>query len=306
LTFLELYERIKKGKFMTLKTINNLLALSIISISIFVSAFSFFSNNVVYENKIIQTINGNNIVLYGKGIYYNDSISIASQARAQDLVTLVVGIPLLMTSLLLSINKSLRGKLLLTGTIGYFLYTYTSYSFLAYYNKFFLLYVLLMSLSFFCFIINFTSPELKNLKKNIKQKFPKTFVGTFLIIIGVFLLILWLGRIIPSLNKIPAELEHYTTMVIQAMDLGFIVPLGILSGILLFQSKSLGYLLSSVIIIKGTTLLLALVMIIIFMIFSGVTVNIIEIIVFPLFSILCIVSLIIILKNIDEKRQNVA
>ena len=291
---------------MTLKTINNMLVLSIIIVSIFVSAFGFFSNNAVYENKIIKTISGDNIVLYGKGLYYNDSISLASQARAQDLVTLIVGIPLLIISLLLSIKNSLRGKLLLTGTIGYFLYTYTSYSFLAYYNKFFLLYVLLMSLSFFCFIINFTSSEFKNLEKNINQKFPKTFIGIFLIIIGLFLLILWLGRIVPSINRVPAELEHYTTMVIQAMDLGFIVPLGILSGILLLKNKVLGFLLASVIIIKGTTLLLALVMMIIFMIFSGVNVNIIEIIVFPLFSILCIVSLIIILKNIDEKRQTSA
>jgi len=285
---------------MTLKTINNSLVISIIIISIFVSAFSFFSNNMVYENKIVKTLNGDDIVLYGKGLYYNDSISLASQARAQDLVTLIVGIPLLIISLLLTIKNSLRGKLLLTGTIGYFLYTYTSYSFLAFYNKFFLLYVLLMSLSFFCFIINFTSPELKNLEKNINQKFPRTFIGTFLIIIGVFLLLLWLGRIVPSINHVPAELEHYTTMVIQALDLGFIVPLGILSGILLFKKKILGYLLASVIIVKGTTLLLALVMMIIFMILSGVKVNIIEIIVFPIFSILCIVSLFIILKNIER------
>ena len=290
---------------MTLKTINNILVFSIIIISIFVSAFSFFSNNTVHENKTIQTINGDNIILYGKGVYYNDSISLALQAKAQDLVTLIVGIPLLITSLLLSAKNSLRGKLLLTGTIGYFLYTYTSYSFLVFYNKFFLLYVLLMSLSFFCFIINFTSHELKNLDNYINQKLPRTFIGSFLIIIGIFLLLLWLGKIVPSINQIPEELEHYTTMVIQAMDLGFIVPLGILSGILLFKNKTLGYLLASIIIVKGTTLLLALVMMIIFMSFSGVSVNIIEIIVFPLFSILCIVSLIIIFKNIDEKGKPV-
>jgi len=283
---------------MASKKVNYSLVLLIIIISIFVSAFGFFSNKVVYENKTVQTINGDNVVLYGKGVYYNDSISVASQAIAQDLVTLVVGCPLLIISLLLSIKNSLRGKLLLTGTIGYFLYTYTSYSFLAFYNKFFLFYVILMSLSFFCFIINFTSPELKNLVNHIKPKFPGIFIGIFLIIIGVFLLILWLGRIIPSINKLPAELEHYTTMVIQAMDLGFIVPVAILAGILLFKRKTLGYLLSSIVIVKGTTMLLALVMMIIFMIISGVTVNIIEIMVFPLFSILCIVSLIIILKNI--------
>ena len=268
-----------------------------------VSSYSFFSNKVVYENKVIQTINGNNVTLYGKGLYYNDSVSLASQARAQDIITLIVGIPFLIISLILSNKNSLKGKLLLTGTTGYFLYTYCSYSFLAFYNGFFLLYVVLMSLSFFCFIINFTSPELKNLEKHSTKKFPKKIVGIFLIIIGAFLLALWLGRIVPSINRIPAELEHYTTFVIQAMDLGFIVPLAILAGVLLIKNRSLGYLLASVIIVKGTTMLLALVMMIVFMISSGVTVNIIEIMVFPLFAVICILCLCLILKNMDQKER---
>ena len=284
---------------MTKKIINNVLVLSIMVLAIIASSFGFFSNKMVYENKIIQTISGENVILYGKGLYYNDSVSLASQARAQDIITLIAGIPLLIISLVLSNKKSLRGKLLLTGTIGYFLYTYCSYSFLAYYNKFFLLYVLLMSLSFFGFIINFTSPELKNLEKHVTHKFPKKFMGIFLMIIGFFLLIMWLGRIIPSIKQTPVELEHYTTMVIQAMDLGFIVPLGFLAGILLIKNNSLGYLLGSVIIVKGTTLLLALLMMIIFMITAGVTVNIVEIIIFPLFAVICIFCLFAILRNID-------
>jgi hypothetical protein len=62
---------------------------------------------------------------------------------------------------------------------------------------------------------------------------------------------MWLGRIIPSYNnKIVAGLEHYTTLVIQALDLGFIVPVAIISGILLIKNNSLGYLLAPIIIIK--------------------------------------------------------
>ena len=65
----------------------------------------------------------------------------------------------------------------------------------------------------------------------------------------------------------------------------------------------MGYLLASVIIVEGTTLLLALVMMIIFMVISGANVSIVEIIVFPLFSILYIISLIVILKNIEKLSQ---
>jgi len=283
---------------MQAKITNNILVLMVIIISLIVTLYGFFSNNTIYENRTFQTIDGETVPLFGKGLYYKDSVSGASQAKAQDIVTLVIGIPLLAISLILSNKGSIKIKLLLTGTIGYFLYTYTSYSFLLVYNKFFLLYVALMSLSFFCFIINITSPELKELEKHFKPNFPKNYIGIFSIIIGVFIGLLWLGRILPSLGKAPDELEHYTTLVIQAMDLGFIVPVALLSGILILKSKSLGYLLSSIIIIKGATLLMAIVAMIIFMVFSGVNVSIIEITLFPIFAIICIVNFFVIFKNI--------
>jgi hypothetical protein len=283
---------------MQTKTLNNILVSFIIIISLIAAIYGFFSNEIVYENKTFQTIDGETVTLYGKGLYYKDSVSAASQARAQDIVTLFAGIPLLIVSLLLSNKNSIRGKLLLTGTIGYFLYTYTSYSFLTMYNKFFLLYVMLMSLSFFSFIINITSAELKELEKHFRQYFPRKYIGIITIIIGVLIGLLWLGRILPSLEKVPDGLEHYTTLVIQAMDLGFIVPVALLSGILLLKNKSLGYLLSSIIIIKGTTLLLAIVVMIIFMIFSGVNVSIVEMALFPIFAIFCAINLFIIFRNV--------
>jgi len=280
------------------KTVNNFLVLLIIILSLIVTLYGLLSNNTVYKNKTFQTIDGKAVTLYGKGLYYKDSVSGASQAKAQDIVTIIIGIPLLVISLILSNKDSIKVKLLLTGTIGYFLYTYTSYSFLLIYNKFFLLYVALMSLSFFCFILNISSPELKELEKHFKPNFPKKYIGIFSIVIGIFVGLLWLGRILPSLGKAPDELEHYTTLVIQAMDLGFMVPVALLSGILILKNRSLGYLLSSIIIIKGTTLLLAIVAMIIFMVFSGVNVSIIEIILFPIFAIICIINFFIIFKNI--------
>jgi len=283
---------------MSIKAVNNTLVILIIIFGSIASIYGFFSNNIVFENKTFQTINGETVTLYGKGLYYNDSISMVPQARAQDIVTLIIGIPLLIISLILLNKNSLKGRLLLTGTIGYFLYTYTSYSFLVSYNKFFLLYVALMSLSFFCFIINFTSNELKNLDVHFKQKFPKKYIGIFTIIVGAFICFLWLGMIIPSIDKAPAVLEQYTTLVIQALDLGFIFPVSILSGVLLLLNKSLGYLLAPVVIVKGATLLLAVAMMAVFQVLSGVNISIIEMIMFPIFAIICIINLGIILKNI--------
>jgi hypothetical protein len=284
---------------MTLNKTKNILVILVIILSIVASVYGFFSNNVVHENKTFLSINEETVNIYGKGLYYNDSVSMASQARAQDIITLIVCVPLLIMSLIFANKNSLRGKLLLTGVLGYFLYTYTSYSFLSMYNKFFLIYVVLMSLSFFAFAINITSDELKLLKKHFKQNLPRKYIGGFLFFLGIGICFMWLGRIMPSFNNNNvAGLEHYTTLVIQALDLGFIVPVAIISGILLIKNDSLGYFLAPIIIIKGTTLLLAIITMIIFMVNAGVTVSIIEIIMFPLFTVLCVYNLYLVMKNI--------
>ena len=281
-----------------------LLVLCIVILSIIVSIYGIFSNDGTGEYQI-TSFRGEEITIYGKGIYQNDSIALVSQGIPQDIVTLIVGVPLLLISLIFARKGLLKGRLLLTGTLGYFLYTYISYTFLLMYNSFFLIYVALMSASFFAFVLAMLSIDIKELKSSFNPQLPVKLIGGFQIFIGVALLFLWLGRIVPSLiNKtIPFGLEHYTTLVIQAMDLGFIVPTAILSGILIIYRSPFGYLLSSVVIIKGITMLTAISAMIIGMAYAGVEMSPIEMALFPMFNLVIIYILYILLKNIDEKKH---
>jgi hypothetical protein len=58
--------------------------------------------------------------------------------KAGDAVTLVLGLPAPIFSLLCYQRGSMRGGLLLAGTLGYFLYNYGSMAFGAAYNQLFL------------------------------------------------------------------------------------------------------------------------------------------------------------------------
>src|SRR5512135_545665 len=60
---------------------------------------------------------GEQDIINGHGLYYYDTISTAAQMQGNDLVTLVVGLPLLGLATWLSFRGSLRGRLLLTGTL---------------------------------------------------------------------------------------------------------------------------------------------------------------------------------------------
>ncbi|MDD2534494.1 MAG: hypothetical protein PHC86_07325 [Eubacteriales bacterium] len=246
-----------------------------------------------------QAITGETVQIYGEGIYRHDSVSTVAQGKASDLITLVVAVPLLILSIILTNRRSFRGKLLLSGTLGYFLYTYMSYTFLWTYNPFFIVYVILMSLSLFAFILCLSDFDLKSLPAQFNPRLPVKFLGGYQIFIAVVIGMLWLGKILPSVlsDTMPVGLEHYTTLVIQGMDLGFLVPSGILSGLLLMKKKPLGYLLSSVLIMKSITMLTAISAMLVNMMRHNVQVSLIERIIFPAINLVAIVAMFILLKN---------
>lgn len=280
------------------------LSMIIITLSVFAAGYGLFSQGGQGEYSF-TTIRGDTVQIDGRGVYSYESISMAAQARAQDGVTLFLGIPLLTLSLIMTVKGRIKGRLLLTGTLGYFLYTFASYCFLAMYNFLFLIYVVLFSASFFAFILTITSFDKHVLATYFKPDLPTKWIGAFLWFIGFAIALLWLGKIVNPLMEgtTPDGLEHYTTLTIQALDLAIIVPLSAIAGYLVIRKQSMGYLLASVVIIKGSTLLTAITAMLGAMIYAGATISPVEVVVFPVFNIGIIILLIILLSNVREPHK---
>ncbi|WP_244440872.1 hypothetical protein [Neobacillus jeddahensis] len=275
-------------------------------LSLVVTLYAIFSNQGAGEYKY-KSIFGETVSIYGKGLYQHDSVTMATQALAQDYVTLVLGIPLLLVSLNIARKGLLKGKLLLTGTLGYFLYTYTSYSFLAMYNSMFLIYILLMSASFFAFTLMMISFDIPSLPQYFKKRFPAKFIGVFLLTVSCLFTLMWLGKIIVPLlhHSQPDGLEHYTTLTIQALDLGIVVPVSFLSGFLLIKRKPFGYLLATVITMKEVTLLTALTAMIFLQIKAGIHISPAVITLVLLLNIIILYIMFIIMKNVNEVTDTI-
>ena len=238
-------------------------------------------------------------MIYGQGLYAYDTVSSAAQAKANDLVTLVLGLPLLVVSTWQAFRGSLRGRLLLTGTLGFFLYTYVSLAFLVSFNAFFLVYTVLYSLSLFAFILSMMSFDLETLSEKFFERLPRGWIAGLLFLIGAFLLLAWLGRILPPILQDQTPLlENATTMVIQAMDLGLILPLAVLAGILLLRHSAWGYLLASVALMKGMTMGIAVSAMGINMILQGAPQGTEALIPFLVFTLLMLIMAVILLKNV--------
>ena len=245
---------------------------------------------VVYINSIfiavlaaIATLSG----LFWKGLYKHDTISMAAQAMGQDLITLIIGIPVLLGSLYLIRRNSLRGNLIWMGTIFYFLYTYASMSFLASYNQLFLVYVALFSLSLYTFVYGLLSLNVKTIKESISPGKTSKIAGVFLIFSGAMLALMWIKMIFDSLltGVAPAALESYTTLVIQALDIGLVFPAMLIAGILIIKGKEWGYALVSILLIKASLMGTALLSMIFFMAQNGVSPAIGQVVIFAIITI---------------------
>lgn len=228
------------------------------------------------------SIDGADVELQGSGLYRNDSVSFAAQAKAQDVVTLAVGIPLLLVSLFLAAKGSLRGAVLLAGTFAYFAYTYTTYAFGLFFNPFFLVYVALFSLSVFGLILSLLRLDAAEIKTRFAGPRIRKLAVAFDFFTGTMLFLMWMGRLLPNLltGVDTILIEHYTTLPIQVMDLGLVVPLAFLAGINLARDRPLGYLLTGLFLLKGLTLALALGAMILWSALAGLPVNPVETLIF--------------------------
>jgi hypothetical protein len=248
----------------------------------------------------LTNFRGEEVTINARGLYYWDTVSSAAQMQANDLVMLILGLPLLGISFALTLRGSLRGKLLLTGTLGFILYTYVTMCFGAAYNPLFLVYVALFSLSLFAFVLSMMSFDLESLPARFSDRLPRGWIAGLLFFAGGFLLLAWLGRIAPTVfgDQTPA-LENATSMFIQAMDLGLIVPLCLLSGVLLLRRRPWGYLLASIGMMKFLTMGVAVSLMGLNMARVGVPVSVVELVVFPTIALVNLVMVVILLRNIE-------
>ncbi len=249
-----------------------------------------------------DTLRGETVMIRGHGLYRYDTVNSSSQEIGTDVITLLIGIPLLLTGIALSRRGTLRGQLLLTGALGYFLYTYGAMCFLTAFNPLFLVYVTLFSLSLFGFILSMSSLDAAEIVLHISDRFPRRAVAAYFIIVAAFLTLAWLGLVGPHLLAWtpPPGLESAITMVIQALDLGVIVPTSFITAALLMKKQPWGYALSSVLLLKILTMGAALIAMIAGQILAGVAIDPVTSAIFVLISISGIVLGIVTLRNIKD------
>ncbi len=189
-------------------------------------------------------VRGQAVQIHGRGLYRYDTLFMAATNRGNDSIVLLLFIPLLAYSTLRYWRGSLRGGLLLLGTLVCFFYLYFSYAFGIAFNPLFLVYTALYSASLFAFVLLFTSFDRQLLAEHFAPDLPYRAIAIFMFVSGLATVAIWLQLLWHDLaqNQLSPLIGIYSTKITDALDFGLITPATFIAGLLILRRNPLGYL----------------------------------------------------------------
>lgn len=209
--------------------------------------------------RTFETVRGEHVDMLVGGVYRFNGEAIAAEGVGWDLVTLFVVVPALVLTLPALWRGSLRGRLLALGLLAYFLYQYFEYANALAYGPLFPVYVGITAASASALAVLVASLDVRSLPAQVSDAFPRRGVTAFGLYMALLLGGMWLPLIAQTMTADVVEsLDGGTTLVVQAFDLGFLVPLGLLTAIAAWRRLPAGYVLASVVAVKGAAMGLAI------------------------------------------------
>lgn len=190
---------------------------------------------------------------------YRDTGYVSETWFGNDLVTLVLGVPLLVVGLVLERRGSLRGRLLWLGALGYALYNYAFYLFGAALNAFFALYVVVLLLAVVAIILALARTDARKVAAGFDPATPFRLVGGYLACAAMGLTVVWLAMWAAHVFAgRPTPVDPESFKIVAAMDLAVMVPALASGGILLWRRQPWGYVIATMAAVQGALYLFVL------------------------------------------------
>ncbi|HXF60115.1 MAG TPA: hypothetical protein VNK95_00780 [Caldilineaceae bacterium] len=204
---------------------------------------------------------------------YLDNTLVAAAYRGNDLITLVIAVPLLAAAMLLAQRGSPRAQLVWMGGLGYMLYNYIFYLYGAAMNRFFLLYVALFTLSIYALILGLAQLDANGIARRFRARTPTKWIAGWMLFFALLLGGLWVARSVSFVvtGETPQDVLQtgHPTAVVYATDLSLLVSSLVVAAVWLWQRRPWGYGLATILMVKCVTYPLALLAMSVFSFLAG-------------------------------------
>ncbi|MGB3632522.1 MAG: hypothetical protein WA982_00625 [Rubrobacteraceae bacterium] len=247
----------------------------------------------------------------GSGLFveglYRDAPYFVAQAVGQDLITLVVALPVLVISAILTARGSHRANLVWLGILVYLVYSYVIYALAVQFNPLFLVYVALLGFSLYALIGGLATTDFAGIKARFSRETPAKAASIFLVVLAALFYFMWLSETIPALlaGEVPQSVTDNgtPTNAVHVLDMAWILPAMLLSSFWLWKRRALGYTLAGVMLTFGTMIVLAVMAMVVSMSLLGQAVAIGQAAIFAIVAAVILGMLAWYLRGLGESQR---
>lgn len=200
----------------------------------------------------VTSVRGEQYEMATTGVYAFNAERVVAEGVGWDIFTLFFAVPALLLALPALSRGSLRGRLFVLGILGYLFYQYLMYAVTWAFGPLFLLFIAIYALSLVAIVWVVATIPVAGLPQRFSERFPRRGMAVLCFLLAGLLLFMWLGLIVSaSGGQVQGVLQGQTTLVVQALDLGLIVPLALFTGVTAWRGNAIGYLLASTVVVKA-------------------------------------------------------
>jgi len=196
----------------------------------------------------VTSVRGVTYAMTTDGVYAYNAQRVVSEGVGWDIFTLFVAVPVMLAAAAFVAGGSFRGRLFALGLFGYFFYQYLEYAMTWAFGPLFPMFILIFGASVVGLVWLGASVAGDRIADGFGEHFPGRPFAVVSILMAVLLVVMWTGRIAAGLagDLETAGLHGETTLVVQALDLGAVVPTALLISALAWRRTAVGYVLASV------------------------------------------------------------
>ena len=178
----------------------------------------------------------------------------SATASGNDLVTLLVAVPVLALGLRHAARGSVRARLVWLGALYFMLYNYAFYVFGMTVTQLYLPFIAAFVLSGFAFALGMGNLDVESLRRRFGPRTPARPIAAYMFYVAAMLAFTWISQWVKFTltGKVPeVNGSAHAYQVIAAVDLSFMVSLLIPAAWLLWRRRPWGYVLGVVLMLNG-------------------------------------------------------
>jgi hypothetical protein len=188
------------------------------------------------------------LVFGRQGLYTPDPGTLPA-FLGQDALSLVVGVPLLLGSVVLARRGSLRALLLWLGALFYVAYSYAYYLLNPEFNALYLAYVAIVSMSLYGLLYLLLTVDAEAVKSRLEAQTPVRPIGGFMMVMALVLAAKWITTIVVALSS--GVTPPHKELVVWPLDLVVALPALFWGGVWLWRREALGYVVAGLLLVKA-------------------------------------------------------